>query len=805
MSVRLLWVLVVWSLPSLGQVVGGPFVQRPAPPRSPAPFSQDGVRAAFDGSGNRVIWLDFRRDVRRADVLGCRFAADGTPGLEETIVSSPWNESEATIGCLPTGTCVVAWVENGERTRAKLRLWSGSGLGPVRELDGALGIGARSPTISARQTDFRVGWQVLGYGLVSTLVDASGALSSPGMMPIGSAEILSLSSAARGNEEWAAWWTNNAYSATSPTGRTVQLGNVRAWPDLRVQVADDAFAFTYSVLDTSGTVRELYGRHLELDGGFREPAAVMIATRSGEQFQHAVTTMGDDHLTVTWVNDSYHVQVLSLTSSFADAGSVDLGAAIATSVTLSPSTPPLALWTSQLAGIEYTLVPGDGGRRSFSGQPTQTAPALATDGDGGLVVWFEDEGERGSLKVASLGADGRPSSARQLNQQGLTTPRTASLVFDGRNYVALWANELGQAASVRLVSTDGVPLGTERPLDTEGIWSSVAAAALGGVTHLFFSALVSSDYDVKLRRLGPDGAFLETTPIRFPQPGDQGVAAACALANRIVVVWIESAPTPMQSTVKLGAFNPPTLSTASSEVLPLRTLSAACSESTLAIAWHDTSTVPERVKVKRFDASLRPIDAAPLVLGNGLVDDRSEDQPRPAIAFDGRRFVIGWETSSDGGEPDLSLAFLEDSDGGVSTTNFARATGTEELPSFAALTPGRVLYGYSKEAQGGLLIASGAIGFEVPAGASCLAAGECRAGLSCVGGTCASLGGGSAGGVSGGGGGGSGAGGTGGGSSAGGETSVARNYRVSSCEVAPGVLVLGLAVPIFGALRRRRR
>jgi len=806
-SIRLLWVVWVWALPAIGQVVGGPFLQRPAPSVSPPPFGQDFVHAAFDGVGTRAIWLDFRRDTRRADVLGRQFSATGTPGPEVTIASSPWNESEATIGCLPNGTCAVAWVENGERSRARVRLWSSLGLGAVHELDGSQGTGARSPTIAVRQADFRLGWQVLGFGLSTTLLDVTDRFSSPTTVPIGSPEILSLSIASRGTEEWAAWWSNNTYSAVSGGGRSLQVGNVRFWPDITVQLADDAFAFTYSIQDPSGTSRELYGHHVELDGGLREPVPVLLATHPGDQFPHTITTMSDDRLTVTWVNAGYHLQTLSLTSTFADAGSLDLGPVIATSVTLSPSTPPLALWTSQLAGLEYTLVPGDGGRSSFTGQPTQMAPALATHGDGGLAVWFEDEGETGSLKVAVLGPEGRPGPASRLNQIGLTSPRSASVAFDGERYVVLWADDRGQGASTRLVSTEGVPLGNERSLDTEGIWSSVAAAELGGVTYLLYSPLVSSDYDVRLRRIARDGGFLEPNPIRFALPGNQGIVAACALGAQLAVVWVEDGSSSVQSTVKLGKLELPALTSLTSEVLTLRNLSVACSASTLVLAWHDTSSVPERVKVKRFDDALRPIDPSPLVLGAGILDDRSEDQPRPAIAFDGQRFVIGWETTSDGGEPDLSLAFLEERDAGVSRPAFASATGTEEHPAFAALTPGRVLYTYSREAPGGLLLASGAIGAEVPAGASCQATGECRGGLTCLAGACASVGGGAAGGGESGGAGGGTAGASAGGSaSAGGEAmAVRQQFRVSSCDAAPGLLLLGLAALVLQLTRATRR
>lgn len=796
-----------------GQRRTGPFIQFSGVLHAPAPFEQRGPATAFDGTGTLVVWEDLRNDVRRADLFAIRLGPNGRPlGSPFVISSEPWAEQFASVACQPLGVCLIIWTELAPVRRLLARTVSPSGgLSAVKEIDTD---SVDYSDVAATPIGFRVVWRRSRHELVSATFDAVGqANSMPQSILTGSVEVSAWRVAATpGGQEQLIWWDNPSYH----TGKLVDggvtaiatLGAVQNWPTTQLFVNDGAFVAVWSELEDGGQRTEIKARHLELDGGLREPAAAVLASRDGIQAIFTSAPNGND-LLLTFIDDSYSNVWRSYSSNLVEQTRGLVNSTMAQSLGLSVASPPVVVRESGSSGLTFGAIDfsGDaGGLAAASGPTKQVRPRVVGGPDGGLLVWWDNSNDA-FLRAALLDVNGRPGPVQTLNEAAVSSARELDLVFDGQSYIVAWPNDRGTGISLRRLALDGRLLGPEREVGTEGFYASVAAAVVSETTSLVWSASPAGGDGLFLRRLDTDGGWLDTTPRNLGRNNTSPLGAARLGGWPVFVIGRRSSSSYIIDVSIERLDGDGGLSPLSTFPLEVAIIAVASSGGTLLLAWCEFLQPPYQVRAARFDAQGQPLDTPPLVLGDTLVAPTDPNHTRVAATFDGVQFRVVWETIAADGGADLNQSIIPERGPGVVSNSFVSSAATEQSAALATLSPGRVAYAYTTSSSTALRVASGVIA-EVPLGAQCEDAAECLQGT-CVIGRC-ELAGGAGGGAAGGAGGG---GGTAGGSAAGGSSGgEVRNgggdarpgsFRVGcSCDSAPGSLLM-LVLSMLAASRRR--
>lgn len=822
---------------ALAQHRTGPYSQVSTQQYSPAPFEQQSPVTAFDGTGSLVVWEDVRGDVRRGDLLAVRLAGDGRPlGAPFVISAEPWAERYPSVACRPLGACLITWTEFAPLRRVLARALSASGvLSAVTELDTDANGSVDYADVNATPAGFRVVWRRSGVHLISATFDATGTVSSARQEVLTApAEIGAWRHAATAGQEQLLWWETPNYR----TGQLVDggvtaistLGQVQYWPTSQLLVNGGAFLAVWCELNDGGQRTELRARHVNLDGGLREPAPTVLGTRSGIQTIFTSAATSDSTFLLTFIDDSYSNVWRSFSSNLVEVARGPVDSSSAQSLSLSAAPNPVVVREASSTGLTIATVDfsGDAGSvAALSGTTKQVLPRLVAGLDGGLLVWWDRVGREALLRATLVGTGGEPGAVQTVNELSMSVPREVDLAFDGRSYVVAWPNERNTAVSLRRLATDGRLLGPERDVGAVGFYSGVAATVMNETTTLVWSAALAMGDGLFLRRLGADGGWLDAAPRNLGRTRT-GPFGAARLGGAPVFV-LGRGTNSFTSDVTIERLEDDGgLSQLRTFQLEVARIAVASSDATLLLVWCEYLQPPYRIRAARFDAQGQPLDTPALTLGDTFVSSTDADPTQIAVAFDGTQFRALWEAIAPDGGADLRQSVIPERGAGVVTSAFVATAATEQSPALATLSPGRLAYAYATSVPGDALrVASGAIA-EVPPGARCDESAECLQGA-CVVGRCevdGGAGGGTAGGTGAGGGaaggsngGGSSAGGSSaGGASAGGSTAGGSSggdiggaggdaqpgaFRVGcSCDSGPGSVLL-FALSMLLASRRR--
>jgi hypothetical protein len=319
------------------------------------------------------------------------------------------------------------------------------------------------------------------------------------------------------------------------------------------------------------------------------------------------------------------------------------------------------VWTDYRAGgaeagdIYSTPVTSVGqpsaGRCISLGAPRQAAPRLASDGWGFMAVFSSEiSGERRVL-LEPFDRNGEPLLQEPVVVASGARLAAPALASNGAIYVVAWGDEESETIRARRVLPDGTFLDSAAVAVMPGLEPDVASL---GIDFLIVGTTATADPNVRTpfaRRLrAADGALLDPSPVLLGLLGNYHAVAprVCALQNRWLVVWEQrTSSAALQSIVCGGLVGPDGVP--SPEFLIFEDLTkarfhqipaVAATGSCALVAWQDrppgaseTDVLARRVLP---DGSLLDAVEIPVSVAGG-------SQGRPAVAWDGQQFLVGYD------------------------------------------------------------------------------------------------------------------------------------------------------------------
>ncbi|GAB4269546.1 MAG: hypothetical protein Kow0092_23660 [Deferrisomatales bacterium] len=318
-----------------------------------------------------------------------------------------------------------------------------------------------------------------------------------------------------------------------------------------------------------------------------------------------------------------------------------------------------------LARVE--LAAGLAAQSSDQGRPGPAA--VASDGDGFLVVTCRESGSPSGLLALPVSKDGEPSTPVPIAPHDCSFPRPAATAGAGGYLVAFGRD--GTIFAVLLSPDGAVAGGAEFAVSTgadAGQTNRLPAVGFDGTNYLVvWQKYSDTDYDVYGARVTPGGDVLDEFAI-LAGPGDQG-APALAFDGENYLVLCDDTPAgsgPSARTDVSAArvspegvvLTPSPLSIAAADGYQ-GTASAAFDGSNYLVVWID---VPElgtdppvaSIRGRRVSPSGTLLDGA--AGSRGLAINTAELGKRdPVVAFDGTNHMVAWAVGAYANAPPAGI------------------------------------------------------------------------------------------------------------------------------------------------------
>lgn len=333
-------------------------------------------------------------------------------------------------------------------------------------------------------------------------------------------------------------------------------------------------------------------------------------------------------------------------------------------------------------------------------EPCQLAPAAAAGPGGYLVAWQEGPFDvAGEIRAARLGAEGRLLDSPARSVSGGEAGRRPRLAASASQYLVAW--EVGAEIHAARVAADG----TVR--DQPPLRLPIYAGEKGGRT---IEALTAAGADFLLLRRrywcfprGPcfsehrrtritaAGALMDEAPITPPGV----ILAALARGSEDLLLGRDGAK--LYSQRLTGGVLSPALELAPLDVLLPAALGGGGGAALAAWVGGEGEARALRASVLDAAGGLREPGGAPVSGDRGAPG-------APAIAFDGRRYLLLWPEVRGGRFPELRGASLDPAGRRLVAGRalLARPLVGEGAAALAAQEPGRYLAAYQRLGRGGV-------------------------------------------------------------------------------------------------------
>ncbi len=298
----------------------------------------------------------------------------------------------------------------------------------------------------------------------------------------------------------------------------------------------------------------------------------------------------------------------------------------------------------------------------WRGSPGQYNSAMASDGTNHLVAWLEERDGELQVRARRIDGTGKPLEAASLLLTTLPPSpfgqgiADLAVGWDGARYHVAWRRpitDLRRPLERVRVAADGTLIDAS-PLVLDAGGYTASAAAIAG--HSARSVIAWSDAgNVYVRRFDDKGEPLGATPTKIALTihagggGDQNSLDVACDAKRCLVTFAVDAGA---STDLAGAFvddagavSPtiPLVTTAGEQSFP----AVSWSGSAYLVAWTEVRPATKtELRATRFGPDGKALDAAPVVLADGIADFTAPD-----VVWDGRAFVVGARRSTS--DPDM--------------------------------------------------------------------------------------------------------------------------------------------------------
>ncbi|MCX5801250.1 MAG: T9SS type A sorting domain-containing protein [Candidatus Eisenbacteria bacterium] len=683
--------------------VGSPFlIGRGEPMYGPAANDQCYPAVAFDGTNYLVVWEDDRSGTY-SDIYGARVSAGGsvldTTGI--AISTAPIDQLNPAVAFDGTNYLVV-WMDNRSRSSWDIYGARVSVGGSVLDPGGiAVATGTTNqynPAIGFDGTNCLVVWMDYGsgsgYDIYGARVSTNGSVLDPGSIAISTAansqEFPAI--AFDGTDFLVVWEDGRSGTYSDIYGARVSAGgsvldpggvaiSTAALNQFRPRIAFDGTNFLVVWHDSrNGPYYDVYGVRVSAGGSVLDTADIAISTAAMDQLYPAIAFDGTNYL-VVWMDDrsrtswdSYGARV-STDGSVLDPG----GIAVATSPgdQFSPAiafdgTNFLVVWHDYRSGsrdIYGTRMSAGGSVLDAAGIAISTAannqfyPAIASDGTDFLVVWEDNRGRSYDIYGARVSGGGSVLDPGGIAiSTGARTERGPAVAFDGTSYLVVWHDYRSGTYS----DIYGARVGTDGSvLDPGGIAISTAtnyqfnpAVAFDGTNCLvvwedwrnYYSGWDDPVYpDIYGARVSVDGSVLDPGGIAISTGAYEKWCPAIAFdGTNYLVVWEDNRSSGYSDIygARVGmdgsVLDPDGI--AISTAAHIQYLPAVASDGTdYLVVWDDRRNVTESypfhdIYGARVSAGGSVLDTAGIGIATG-----TNDQRRPAIAFDETNYLVVWE------------------------------------------------------------------------------------------------------------------------------------------------------------------
>lgn len=599
--------------------------ERPITPPvyGPAAASQYDAAIASDGDGWLSVWVDKRAQTQ--EVRGTRIARDGTV-LDPTGI--PIFSGETTQP-------LVTWTGT-----SYLVLWSSlqlDGVTAVRiDRDGRvldqpriLLAGAMPASVVSNGTHVVAGYMTKQHQIGALVLNPDASVVRD--LRFTDRDIVHRDPAIAWNgSHFAAVWTAFGEHATLEAIRFNAAGKIDAAPR---PLPDDSFAFSPAIA-SDGDAFVVIARESFFDGRYsaRHLSAELATIAAPVLLPEPIRT----HASILWLGAHYAVigdygYTITSVRLDRDAQALDAGGITLENLPITGSAPAPAVATngsdvlvawhgaftfsSEIAidtGIDVygtfvspaTLQRETRALLSLSA-PKQSLPFVVSGGTNLLAVWSEGSG----LYARRLALDGSPLDATPLRLHEL--PARATATFNGSNYIVAWADNTPTSVVTRSIPREGT-LRAEGGGQFYGFVPPFAMASNATTTLLVASK--------RVLQLAADGGLIVAPPITLTDELVGDVAIAAGENGTFLVTWGE-----------MEYIDP----------------------------FFDTAQ-PVRVRGARITESYLNLDP-----GGFTIADTPAREGDPAVAWNGREWLVVWSTGVLRGRRVTQAGFPLDDQAGV--------------------------------------------------------------------------------------------------------------------------------------------
>lgn len=489
--------------------------------------------ATSDGSRYFVAWEDFRSGGS-SDIYGARLDATGTPLEPGGIAVSAGGAPERAPAAASNGaTYLVAFVEEAVAGNPDVRAARVASDGAVLDATSfgiSTGPAAEYGAAAASDgTDFFVAFTdarnaATGFDVYGTRVSSLGVVLDPSGVAVSSvAGMQAGPHVAWGGSDYVVAWTDarsdpdyDVYAArVSPSAVVREPGGIpvavadhgEGYPTVASNGSTFFFVYEDGRFDFSG--KDIFGKRIAVDGSILDASGFVVATTANPESAPCVASNGTDYL-VAWEDRRAASDWDIYGSRVTAAGAVlDVtGLAIATGpgeqrgcTAASNGTDFLVTFTDEVPfpadrDVRATRVAADGsvldpgGIGVATSAAPQYAPAVASDGDGYLIAWYESAAAANPLVYAArVSASGALLDANGFAlAPGATAQVSPELASDGVGYLAIWEQPGGATGvdlhGVRISSAGAVLDAPSLAISTAAGGQQRASVASDGIGYL---------------------------------------------------------------------------------------------------------------------------------------------------------------------------------------------------------------------------------------------------------------------------------------------------------------------------------
>ncbi len=659
---------------------------------------------AFDGVNYLVVWSDYR-SKSSYDIFGARVAADGSViDAGGFIVSEAAGHQEAPAVAFDGVNYLVVWTDtrNGSDDIYASRV---DPAGNVLDPDGAVicaEAGAQAdPMIAFSGSNYFVVWtdtRDVNQNIYGARVDAGVTVLDPGGLAVcDDPNQQQLAAVSSNGEGWLVVWQDRRNAQPDVYGARVSAGGIVLDP-AGIAMAATASDETYPAVTSNGvdwlvvwdedrgtTSRDIIGTRVDTAGTVLDPAGIAVCDHPDYQGYPSASADGSNYLVVwhdirnggTW--DAYAARLDS-------AGTV-----------LDPGGLPVCLDASQQFGFALAF---DGanwliawhdsrndhkdifGIRVSSGGSVvdgaaflisnssvdQAEPAMAFDGSNYLVVWHEwREGTLYDIRATRVSPAGTVLDPAGI---GVCTHSSDAMypavAFDGSNYLIAWQDYRSGTSDIYAarVTPAGVVLSPGNfPVSTAADRQERPALAFNGTRYLaVWQDRRSGGFDIYGARVSTSGSVFDAGGLLISDGyRDQARPAVASDGQNYMAVWEDARN--VYDDIYGARIGP--------GGAVLDTLGISIAGSPLAQEHADVVYDGERYSVvwqdrrsnSDYDIYMSRVDTDGLVLDPAgvIVCGAAGDQQEPAMAFNGRNYVLIWQDGRGGLDTDIYAARAETS------------------------------------------------------------------------------------------------------------------------------------------------